>query len=137
MNFPLRRIEQAAEHFDRGRFARAVGAQQAVNFAVMDLQMEVLDGRERAELLGQMVGADGDLSSQFLVAVAGREGSLVHFLAEASERRDERIFQRRIVHANFADGDARGLHLFVHECCARSGSCASKSRRSPKRCTSK
>ena len=37
------RRQQAAEHADRGRLAAAVGAEEAVNLALADLQAQILD----------------------------------------------------------------------------------------------
>ena len=69
LNFTARGIEQAAQHLDGGGFARAVGAEQAVDFAVLHFHVEVSDRGERSELLGEIAGADGDLPAQVAVIV--------------------------------------------------------------------
>src|SRR5208283_2221048 len=66
----VRRLEEAAEHFDGGAFAGTVGAEESVNFAVVDLQADVVDGSERAELLGEAASADANLAAEIAVGVA-------------------------------------------------------------------
>ena len=63
----VRGLEKAAEHFDGGGFSGAVGAEESVNFAVVDLQADVVDGGERAELLGETARADADLAAKIPV----------------------------------------------------------------------
>src|SRR6266516_647181 len=40
---PFSRIEQAQQHFDRSRFARAVRPEQAKNFAAPDFKIDIID----------------------------------------------------------------------------------------------
>ena len=47
--------QQAAQHADGGGFARAVGSQEAEDFALGHLQRDVVHGHERAEGLHQVV----------------------------------------------------------------------------------
>src|ERR1700677_4447927 len=55
-NLPLRRGQQASEHFDGGRFAGAVGAEEAVKRAALDPQLEAIDGAKIAEEPRQLMG---------------------------------------------------------------------------------
>src|SRR5262245_51791263 len=41
---PFAWIEQAQQHLDRGRFARAVRAEQAKDFTAADLEIHIIDG---------------------------------------------------------------------------------------------
>ena len=42
-----RRPDQAEQHAQRGRFSRAVGAEEPEDLAAMDLEVERVDGRDR------------------------------------------------------------------------------------------
>src|SRR5262249_15459739 len=53
--------EQAAERADKGRFAAAVRAKEAVDLALADLQIDVVDDGVRAEALGDVLHVDGEL----------------------------------------------------------------------------
>ncbi len=59
------RRQQAAEHAEGGRLAGAVGAEQAEDLAGLDLEADVVDGGEGAELAHQIADLDG------VVAVVG------------------------------------------------------------------
>ena len=52
------RPQEAAHHLERGRFAGAVGAEQAEDLAAADAEGDVVGRGEVAELLGQPVGLD-------------------------------------------------------------------------------
>ena len=56
------RPEEAAEDADRRRFPRAVGSEEAHDFAAPRLEAHVVDGDEIAEALDEPVGADADLA---------------------------------------------------------------------------
>ena len=42
LDVPARGIKQAEQHFDRGRFARTVGAQQAEDFAAAHFKIDII-----------------------------------------------------------------------------------------------
>ena len=44
LDVPFRRKEQPEEHFDGGRFAGAIRAEKAENFAAFHLEIDVIDG---------------------------------------------------------------------------------------------
>ena len=54
------RLGQAEQHQDRRRLARAVGPEQAEDLALVDRQVELVDRRELAVLLGQAARMDGN-----------------------------------------------------------------------------
>jgi hypothetical protein len=56
----LVRREQRGEHADRRRLARAVGAEDAVDGAARDLEVDAVDGPGGAERLAEAVGLDGE-----------------------------------------------------------------------------
>ena len=59
-------IEQAFEDFDGGRFARAIGSEQAEAFAGLDLEVEAADGFHFAVVgLAQVAALDGGGHSAF------------------------------------------------------------------------
>ena len=68
LDVPARRIEQAEQHFDRGRFARTVGAEQAEDFTAADFKIDVIHRRglgpapEILENLGQAANGDNGLT---------------------------------------------------------------------------
>ena len=98
-------VEQAAEHADGGRLARAVGAQQAVDLAVANLQADVFYGGEIAELLGEVGRADGDLPAQIAVVVPRGKFGRVCALPQRAQLGDEGVFERRLIDAHLVDGD--------------------------------
>ena len=53
--------EQAAQHADECGLAAAVGAQKPADFALMHLQVDMVHGREVAEVLGHPAHVDGKL----------------------------------------------------------------------------
>ena len=56
------RPQEAAQHADGRRFARAVGAEEADDLAPPRLEAHVVDGDEIAEALDETVGDDPDLA---------------------------------------------------------------------------
>ena len=52
MAVPLRRLDHAGEHFQRRRFARAVGPEKADDLPGGDLKRKRVDGGLLAEILG-------------------------------------------------------------------------------------
>ena len=54
-----RRREEAGEHFDRGGFAGAVGAEEAEELAGGDAKVHIVDGDEVSEAARKMLGGDG------------------------------------------------------------------------------
>jgi len=58
---PARRRRQGGEHPDHGGLARPVRAEQGENRSGLDPQVNVIDGDEVTEALGQSVGDDGQL----------------------------------------------------------------------------
>ena len=50
--------DESAEGFDDGGFAGAVGAEEAEEFSLVDLEGDVADGGEVAEADGEVVGGD-------------------------------------------------------------------------------
>src|SRR5665647_3938367 len=53
-------MDQAEDEPDDGRLAGAVGPEEAEDVAATDLHVEAVDGEQRAELLGEGVGAEYD-----------------------------------------------------------------------------
>src|SRR4030042_1335475 len=51
-------LEQAAENFDSGGLARAVGTQQPVYSTVLDIQVQLVECGERPGFLGQVLCLD-------------------------------------------------------------------------------
>jgi len=51
LHFARRGRKQSAKHFNSGGLPRPVGAQQSVDFAVSNLDVDVLYGREAANAL--------------------------------------------------------------------------------------
>ena len=88
------RFQQAAEHLDGGRLARAVGAEQAVDLAVTDLQVDALDRLEVAEGLTQDARADGDLVVACLVGAALGKRRHVRLALQRAQDRHERVLER-------------------------------------------
>ena len=58
----LARREKSDEHLDRGRLARAVGAQEAEDFAGPDVEGDVIDRDERSEAAREILGVDRELA---------------------------------------------------------------------------
>ena len=54
----LGRGQEPGQHLHRGRFAATVGAEEAEDFAARDLEVDVIDGDEVAELPRQSLGLD-------------------------------------------------------------------------------
>src|ERR1022692_34108 len=100
-------IQQPAQHLDGGRLARAVGAQQAIHFAVAHVQIHVVYGRERAEPLRQILRADGDLSLKIAMRVLAGERRRVHFLPHGPQLRHESVLQRGVRNPDIPHGDPR------------------------------
>ena len=55
---PLRRRQQAGQHLDGGRFAGAVGPEEAVKGAALDAQIDAVDGAEVVEEARELMGFD-------------------------------------------------------------------------------
>ena len=55
----LARPQQPAQHADRGRLARAVRPEKAVDRRARNVETDVIDGRELAEAPREIAGADG------------------------------------------------------------------------------
>jgi hypothetical protein len=55
----LARAKQSAQHADRGRFARAVRPEKAVDRRARNIESDVIDSRELAEAPREIAGADG------------------------------------------------------------------------------
>ena len=55
-----RREDEAEDHADRRRLAGAVGTEKAEHLAAADGEVEVIDGQQLAEALGQAVGGQHD-----------------------------------------------------------------------------
>ena len=53
-----RRPDQIQENPDRGRLARTVGSQEAEDFALLDLEVDIDDPAVRAVRLGELLGTD-------------------------------------------------------------------------------
>ncbi len=51
-------VQNAEEHFDGGGFSGPVGAEEAEDFAGVDVEADVIDGGETAEIFGQFHDAD-------------------------------------------------------------------------------
>jgi hypothetical protein len=51
--------ENAREHPHRGGLAGAIGADQAEDFALGDVEIELIDGDDLAERAAQTLGVDG------------------------------------------------------------------------------
>ena len=60
-NLTARRAQKRREHFDRGGLARAIGAEESENLAVADREGDVVDSREIAEFLREMINGDDGL----------------------------------------------------------------------------
>ena len=116
LHLSARRIEQPAEHLDRRGLARAVGAEQAVDFAVAHLQRDVVHGAERPECLREIRRADRHLSAQVVMIVAARKWRMRDLQPERMKPRDERVLQQRLVPSDFVD-----LHASVAQAVANLG----------------
>src|SRR5205085_3325124 len=102
-DFACGRFEQSAEHLDRRRLARAVCAEQTIDFAVTDFEIDVLHGLEVAKLFTQIGSADGDyvtLSFSKLARLWKRWRA--RFAAKPPQQRDERVFECRRHRAHLA-----------------------------------
>ena len=71
--WPERRREEAGEQVEQRGLAGAVGADQRVHAALGDAQVDVGDGAEAAELLGQRAGLEQDPAAE--AGVAGHTGT--------------------------------------------------------------
>src|SRR5205085_10038258 len=114
INFACGWFEQSAEHLDRRRLARAVCAEQAIDFAVADFEVDVLHGLEVAKLFAQIGCADGDyvtLSFSKLARLWKRRRA--RLAAKPTQQRDERIFQRWRHRAHRARFDALRCECFA------------------------
>src|SRR5689334_12742646 len=71
----MRWFKQAAEHLDRRRLAGSVGAEESVDFAILDLQTDVVHRRKRAKRFDEIMSANRSLAAQVRVIVVSREGN--------------------------------------------------------------
>ena len=71
-HFARARRQQAAEHAQRGGFARTIGAEEAIDLAARHHQVHVVHRDQRTEALGQSARADGDVGIARRVHRAGR-----------------------------------------------------------------
>ena len=92
--------QQAAQHLDGGRLARAVRAQQPVDLAITHLHVDVVDRGEIAELLGQIAGSDSDLPAQPRVIAPAGKRRRMHLLAQSAQGGDKHILKCRFVDAD-------------------------------------
>jgi hypothetical protein len=71
----LARIEQTAQHPQRGGLARAIGADQSEDLAAGDLQIQAIDRGQRVEAPGEVPRAD-DPFHQFPTRISASAGML-------------------------------------------------------------
>ncbi len=119
------RIQQPAEHLDRGRLAGAVGPEQPVHLTVFHLQRQVVNRAEGAERPRDVFRADRHLAAGARAVAPARKHRVLDRAAERPQLSDERILQRRRIRADVGDRQARlpepladhGLagRLVVHE----------------------
>ena len=113
--------DQAEQHPDRRRLAGAVGAEEAVDVALADVEVDLVHGRDRPEPLGQPLGADHRRRGRSSVVhvdepgqhVVGRPRPAPPGSASrpaASRRRPPLAGQH---HAERPDGDHRPLAVLV------------------------
>src|SRR5262245_29236830 len=67
------------------------------------------------ELFDDVVGADRDLPAQFAVIMAAWERRFARLLTQAAQRRDESIFERRLVDADLFDSQSGGAHSLFQD----------------------
>src|SRR5205085_6562614 len=95
-DFACGRFEQSAEHLDRRRLARAVCAEQTIDFAVADFEIDALHRLEVAELFAQLGCADGDCVTRSCSKLARLwKRWRARFAAKPTQQGNERIFERR------------------------------------------
>src|SRR5439155_24472016 len=58
---PLGRLQQPAQHPDRGRLPRTVRSEQAEDLTLLDAELELPDGRQGSEPPGEVAGLDRSL----------------------------------------------------------------------------
>src|SRR5262249_44965799 len=97
--------KESAPHLDRGGLARAVGAEQAVDLAVLDVNVDVLHSSEGPEVLREVRCTDGDASAEVLVVMVAGKGFRSGVLPQGSQRSDERILECRLADLNVRDDD--------------------------------
>src|SRR5262249_41142811 len=95
-DFAAGRSNQPAENLYCSRLARAVGAEQAVDLAILDFDVDALNGLKFAECFAQIVSADRRLVARGsqMTASHGKFGRLrlaVHF----TQDRDECVLKSR------------------------------------------
>src|SRR5204862_647333 len=115
LNLALARFQEPAQHFDRRRLPGSVRAEEPVDFAVLDLETDVVDGGKRAKLFHQVLCADGCLATQMRVVVPPRKRNRVWFLAQIPECRDEGVLERRVVNANLVKRNLSVAQLFLDD----------------------
>src|SRR5262249_5005748 len=121
MDIPAGRIEETAEHLDRRRLPGAVGAEQPVHFAVADLETDVVDGAERAEVLHELRGANPDPADQRLMLVAAGKRGMPYLLPEPAQAGHEGIFEQRLVAPELLYPDAACTQPPAHDLLGSAG----------------
>ena len=100
------RAQKSAQDSNRGRLARAVGAEEADDLARARFEADGVHRDEIAEPLGQTIGDDPDLADRL---------SARHPSSSSGEERDEQVLDRRRDALDVVSGDAgaleRGLEL--------------------------
>src|SRR5262249_54166701 len=96
--------EQSAQHLDRGGLAGAVGAEQAVDLAVLDVNVDVVHSGEGPEVLREVRCTDGDASAKVLVVMVAGKGFRSGVFSQGSQRSDECVLECRLAHLNVRDG---------------------------------
>ncbi|KAG1592198.1 hypothetical protein G6F46_014533 [Rhizopus delemar] len=61
LDLPRARLQQAAQHADGGRLARAVRAEEAVDLAARHGQVDIVHGQQIAEAPGQALRMHGNV----------------------------------------------------------------------------
>ena len=89
----LGRRQQPGQHLHRRRLAAAVGAEESEDLAALDLELDVVDGGEAAEALGQPVRLDRGRSARGLERADHR--LLVALARLRRQQLDERLLERR------------------------------------------
>src|ERR1039457_5638717 len=99
-------FQQTAEHADGGGLAGTVGSEETVDFAVANLEADVVNRGEFSELLDEVGRADCDSSAEAGVVVDCGKVDRVCLLSHSTEAGDEGVFQCRLIDEHLVDGDA-------------------------------
>ena len=87
------RRQQPGQHLHRRRLAAAVGAEESEDLAALDPELDMVDGGEGAELLGQAVRLDRRRPARRL-RTGAITGSLWPSRASSRQQLDERLLER-------------------------------------------